>query len=139
MGRLQDGRRVYFDACAAPYGSMAERALVPEDALYDIAEGVDDATAAALGNTGLGAWLAVALALGAAARRDRARARRDRRVRRVAVQAAKLLGAGRVVAAARASERLSGCSTAARTRSSSSTPTTTSRRRCATPPAARCT
>ena len=77
-----------------PYGSMAERALVPEDALFDVAEGVDDAVAAALGNTGLGAWLALAwrsglqpgetvLVLGATGAFGS-----------VAVQAAKLLGAG---------------------------------------------
>jgi NADPH2:quinone reductase len=85
---------------------MAERALVPEDVLFDVADGLDDATAAALGNTGLGAWLAVAwrsrlqpgetvLVLGATGA-----------VGSVAVQAAKLLGAGRVVAAARPGERL---------------------------------
>jgi 16S rRNA (adenine1518-N6/adenine1519-N6)-dimethyltransferase len=39
---------------------MAERALVPEEVLFEVADGLDDATAAALGNTGLGAWLAVA-------------------------------------------------------------------------------
>jgi NADPH2:quinone reductase len=106
IGRLPDGRRVYFDASAAPYGSMAERTLVPENVVFDVAEGVDDGTAAALGNTGLGAWLALAwrsglqpgetvLVLGATGACGS-----------VAVQAAKLLGAGRVVAAARASERL---------------------------------
>jgi NADPH:quinone reductase-like Zn-dependent oxidoreductase len=105
VGRLE-GRRVYFDATVAPFGSMAERALVPEDVLFEVADGLDDATAAALGNTGLGAWLAVAwrsrlqpgetvLVLGATGA-----------VGSVAVQAAKLLGAGRVVAAVRPSERL---------------------------------
>jgi NADPH:quinone reductase-like Zn-dependent oxidoreductase len=106
VGRLADGRRVYFDATVAPYGSMAERALVPEDALFDVADGIDDATAAALGNTGLAAWLALAwrsglqpgetvLVLGATGA-----------VGSIAVQVAKLLGAGRVVAAARDNERL---------------------------------
>jgi NADPH:quinone reductase-like Zn-dependent oxidoreductase len=101
VGRLGDGRRVYFDATVPPFGSFAERSLVPEEALFDVAEGIDDATAAALGNTGLGAWLALewrarlapgetVLVLGATGA-----------VGSVAVQAAKLLGAGRVVAAAR--------------------------------------
>ena len=57
----------------------------------------------------------------------------------IAVQAAKLLGAGRVVAAARANERLPWRSSAAPTRSSSSTASTTSRPRCARPRAARST
>jgi NADPH:quinone reductase-like Zn-dependent oxidoreductase len=101
-----DGRRVYFDVAVPPFGSMAEEALVPEDVQFDVAEGVDDAVAAALGNTGLGAWMAVewrsglqpgetVLVLGACGA-----------VGNIAVQAAKLLGAGRVVAAARQGERL---------------------------------
>src|SRR3954452_19999390 len=106
VGRLQDGTRVYFDASVPPYGSMAERTLVPRDALLPVADGVDDAVAAALGNTGLGGWLAVewraglqpgetVLVLGATGA-----------VGSVAVQAAKLLGAGRVVAADRPDDRL---------------------------------
>jgi NADPH:quinone reductase-like Zn-dependent oxidoreductase len=106
VGRLADGRRVYFDATVEPYGSMAERTLVPSDALLEVAEGLDDVVAAALGNTGLGAWLAVTwraelergetvLVLGATGAAGT-----------VAVQAAKTLGAGRVVAADRAGERL---------------------------------
>src|ERR671922_110001 len=60
VGRLADGRRVYFDATVAPFGSMAERALVHEEALFDVPDGIDDVTGAALGNTALGGWLAVA-------------------------------------------------------------------------------
>src|SRR3954454_6518387 len=85
---------------------MAERTLVPHDALLPVADGVTGEVAAALGNTGLGAWLSLAwrsglqpgetvLVLGATGA-----------VGSVAVQAAKLLGAGRVVAAARPSARL---------------------------------
>jgi NADPH2:quinone reductase len=106
VGRLPDGRRVYFDASAAPYGSMAERTLVPESAAFDVAEGVDDATAAALGNTGLGAWLALAWRSGLQAGETVLVLGATGACGSVAVQAAKLLGAGRVVAAARASERL---------------------------------
>ena len=106
VGRLADGRRVFFDETVAPHGPMAERTLVPEDALSEVPEGVDDAVAAALGNTGLAAWLALdyraglregetVLVLGATGA-----------LGSVAVQAARLLGAGRVVAAARAGERL---------------------------------
>jgi NADPH2:quinone reductase len=106
VGRLEDGRRVYFDRTCAPHGAMAERTLVPADAVLEVAEGVDDAVAAALGNTGLAGWLAVAwrsglepgetvLVLGATGA-----------VGSIAVQAAKLLGAGRVVAADRGGDRL---------------------------------
>jgi NADPH:quinone reductase-like Zn-dependent oxidoreductase len=106
VGRLEDGTRVYFDESVPPYGSMAERTLVPREALLPVADGVDDEVAAALGNTGLGGWLALewrsglqpgetVLVLGATGA-----------VGSVAVQAAKLLGAGRVVAADRPDERL---------------------------------
>ena len=106
VGRLEDGRRVFFDTTVAPYGSMAERTLVPSDALIELAEGVDDGVAAALGNTSLAAWLALTwraalepgetvLVLGATGACGS-----------MAVQVAKVLGAGRVVAAGRAGERL---------------------------------
>jgi NADPH2:quinone reductase len=106
VGRLSDGRRVFFDTTAAPHGAMAERTLVSEDKLLEVPEGVDDEVAAALGNSGLAAWLALGwkaalqpgetvLVLGATGA-----------LGGVAVQVAKALGAGRVVAAARAGERL---------------------------------
>jgi NADPH:quinone reductase-like Zn-dependent oxidoreductase len=100
VGRVGE-RRVFFDATVPPYGTMAERALVPEEVLIDLDADIDDPTAAACGNTGLGAWLALdwrsdlrpgetVLVLGAGGAFGT-----------VAVQAAKLLGAGRVVAATR--------------------------------------
>jgi NADPH:quinone reductase-like Zn-dependent oxidoreductase len=106
VGRLPDGRRVFFDAVVAPYGSMAERTLVPRGAVCDLADGVDSAVAAALGNTGLAAWLALewrarlasgetVLVLGATGALGSA-----------AVQIARELGAGRVIAAALPNERL---------------------------------
>jgi len=105
VGRLEDGRRVLFEA-VAPHGSMAERSAAKADTLFDVPEGLDDAAAAALANSGIAGWLAPAwradlqpgetvLVLGATGQTGS-----------VAVQAAKLLGAGRVVAAARGSERL---------------------------------
>jgi len=102
VGRLAGtGRRVYFDAPVAPYGSMAERALVDPAGLVELPEEVDDGLAVALGIAGLAGWLALewrarlapgetVLVLGATGV-----------VGQVAVQAAKLLGAGRVVAAGR--------------------------------------
>jgi NADPH:quinone reductase-like Zn-dependent oxidoreductase len=108
VGRLEDGRRVFFDTTVSPYGSMAEKACVPSDGLLDVAEGVDDVVAAALGNTALAAWLALSwraelqpgetvLVLGATGACGG-----------IAVQAAKVLGAGRVVGAGRSGDRLQG-------------------------------
>jgi NADPH:quinone reductase-like Zn-dependent oxidoreductase len=108
VGRLEDGRRVFFDTTVEPYGSMAEKSLVPSDGLLDVAEGVDDSVAAALGNTALAAWLALTW---------RAELQRGETVLvlgatgacgGIAVQVANALGAGRVVAAGRAGERLEG-------------------------------
>jgi NADPH2:quinone reductase len=101
VGRLEGGRRVYFDVIVPPFGSMGQRALADAESLFDVPDDLDDAVAAALSNTALGAWLALSwrsdlqpgetvCVLGATGA-----------VGSVAVQAAKLLGAGRVVAVAR--------------------------------------
>jgi NADPH:quinone reductase-like Zn-dependent oxidoreductase len=105
VGRV-DGRRVYFDGTVPPHGSMAERALVPEETLFEVADGVDDAVAAALGSSGLGAWLALAWRAGLEPGETVLVLGATGAVGTIAVQAAKILGAGRVVAAARASDRL---------------------------------
>jgi NADPH:quinone reductase-like Zn-dependent oxidoreductase len=101
-----EGRRVYFDMPIVPHGSMAERALVVAEGLVDVPDGLDDGVAVALGIAGLAAWLPLVwrahmqpgetvLVLGATGV-----------VGQIAVQAAKLLGAGRVVAAGRDADGL---------------------------------
>jgi NADPH:quinone reductase-like Zn-dependent oxidoreductase len=103
---MLDGERVYFDSPVPPFGSMAERALIEPGATYPVPDAVDDGTAVALGIAGLAAWLSLTwraelqpgehvLVLGASGV-----------LGQIAVQAAKLLGAGRVVAAARSQEAL---------------------------------
>jgi len=101
VARLDDGRRVYFDGPVPPHGALAERTLLEPGALFDVPDGVDDGVAVALGIAGLAGWLALewsarlragetVLVLGASGT-----------VGQVAVQAARLLGAGRIVAAGR--------------------------------------
>jgi len=106
VGRRQDGSLVYFEYSAAAFGAFAERtALRPGDG-YPLPEGLDPALAVCLGVSGLAAWLSLewrgrlaqgerVLVLGASGV-----------VGQIGVQAAKLLGAGRVVAAARSPEGL---------------------------------
>ncbi len=98
------GTRVY--TLKTVTGSLAERFVVDPDETWELPPGDDDATAAALGIAGLAGWLAV---------EERAHLQAGERVLvlgatgtvgSVAVQAAKLLGASRVVAAGRDSRRL---------------------------------
>ncbi len=103
VGLLDDGRRVYcnFLSCQWPWGSMAECAPVDPHYLLDVPEGISDELAAALGNAGLAAWLPLSwrarlqpgetvLVIGATGKSGL-----------IAVAAARLLGAGRVIAAGR--------------------------------------
>jgi NADPH2:quinone reductase len=101
-----DGRRVYFDAPIPPSGSMAERTLAAADSLVDVPAGVEDSLALCFGIAGLAAWLGLewmgriqegetVLVLGASGV-----------VGQIAVQAARLLGAGTVIAAARDEQAL---------------------------------
>ena len=105
VGSLDDGTRVFFGG-PRPYGAMAQRTVVNRKFCFPIPDGVDDETAAALPNPGVSAWLTIAyraklvpgetvLILGATGVTGR-----------LAVQIAKILGAGEVVAAGRNQEAL---------------------------------
>jgi NADPH:quinone reductase-like Zn-dependent oxidoreductase len=106
VGALADGARVYFGSCVSPFGSWAERTLINPARAFSVPDGLDDALAVAIGIAGIAAWAPLehhaklepgesVLVLGATGS-----------VGRIAVQAAKLLGAERVVAAARDAEAL---------------------------------
>ncbi len=106
---MLDGTRVYFDAPLAPFGSMAQRTLIDPRSAYPVPDEVADGVAVALGISGLAAWLALTW---------RAKLQPGEHVLvlaasgvlgQIAVQAAKLLGAARVVAAARSQEGLDRC------------------------------
>jgi len=106
VGRLGDGRRVYFLRSRAPYGSMAEQTVVPDGQAFPVPDSIDDVTAAALMNPGISAWTSLA---------DRAQLQPGQRVLilgatgvtgRMAVQVARLLGAGTIIAAGRSPEGL---------------------------------
>lgn len=109
VGRTGDGRLVWVFGGSlgrTVNGGMAQRAAIGDAYAIEIPEGADPALAAALGIAGLAGWLPFAwraplqggenvLVLGATGA-----------VGLVAVQAAKLLGAGRVVATGRSAEGL---------------------------------
>ena len=101
VGVLEDGRRVYFFGPRAPWGAMAERSLAVGTRMLPVPDEVDDVTAAALGNPAMASWGAL---LG------RAKMRTGETVLvngatgvagQQAVQAAKRLGAKRVIATGR--------------------------------------
>jgi NADPH2:quinone reductase len=107
VGRIAgEQRRVYFGSSVAPFGAFGERTLVGEQEPIELPDELDDGVAVGLGVSGLAAWLPLAW---------RARLRPGETVLvlgatgivgRLAVQAARLLGAGRVVAAGRDPEML---------------------------------
>jgi NADPH2:quinone reductase len=110
VGRIIEGERFAPGTLVATLktasGSMAERFVADEAELWEIPADADPATAAALGIAGLAGWLAV---------EERGRMKEGDRVLvlgatgtvgSVALQAARLLGASRVVAAGRDAGRL---------------------------------
>jgi len=106
VGRLDDGRRVYFLLPRAPWGTMAEFAVAPTAQMAPLPDGLDDVTAAAIANPGMSSWAAL---------RERAKLEVGETVLingatgsagRLAVQIAKHLGAKKVIATGRNVEAL---------------------------------
>jgi len=101
IGRGADGSLFYFDSPVPPFGAAAEQALVHPDSCFPLPSGIDPGLAICCGIAGMAAWLSLewraqltpgeaVLVLGASGV-----------VGQIAVQAARLLGAGTVVAASR--------------------------------------
>jgi NADPH:quinone reductase-like Zn-dependent oxidoreductase len=99
--QLADATRWYVTAPPSPYGTLAELVPVADSDRFPVPVGLDPAVAAALGVAGLAGWLALddrahlqpgetVLVLGAAGSAGR-----------LALQSARVLGAGLVVGAAR--------------------------------------
>jgi NADPH:quinone reductase-like Zn-dependent oxidoreductase len=106
VGRLMDGRRVYFVLPRPPYGSMAETVAVRSAQCIALPDDLDDVTAAAIANPGMSSW---------AAFKERAGLQKGETVLingatgtsgRLAVQIAKYLGAGKIIATGRNAETL---------------------------------
>jgi NADPH:quinone reductase-like Zn-dependent oxidoreductase len=107
VGELAGGTRVFFGGCRFPFGAMAERTVVPRVFCFPLPSGIQDDTAAALGNPGVSAWISLT---------HRAKLERGETVLilgatgvtgQLAIQIAKLLGAARVIGVGR-NERLLG-------------------------------
>ncbi len=101
VGRLEGGSRVYFGFARMPWGTMCERTVAPRSRCVPLPDNIDDVQAAAIANPGMSAWLSM---------RDRAGLSQGESVLilgatgvagQLAIQAARLLGAKRIVAAGR--------------------------------------
>jgi NADPH:quinone reductase-like Zn-dependent oxidoreductase len=105
-GVLEDGRRVYFVLPEAPFGGMAEYCIVRKERCIPLPAALDDVSAAAIAIPGMSSWAALA---------ERAKLMKGETVLingatgvsgRLAVQIAKYLGAGKVIATGRNAETL---------------------------------
>jgi len=105
-GVLEDGTRVYFVLPEAPFGGMAEHCIVKKTHCIPLPAALDDVTAAAIAIPGMSSWAALA---------ERAKLVKGETVLingatgvsgRLAVQVAKYLGAGRIIATGRNTETL---------------------------------
>ncbi len=101
VGTLEDGKRVFFGGPRKPFGTMAEKTVAPRAFCFPLPDELDDAVAAALPNPAGSSWLPLkwraqlktgetVLVLGATGISGK-----------LAVQIAKILGAGRVIAVGR--------------------------------------
>lgn len=100
-GVTQDGRRVYFLLPEPPLGAMAEQSLADDGHCIALPDGLDEDAAAAMAIPGMSAWAALV---------ERARLRAGETVLingatgtsgRLAVQVARHLGAGKIIATGR--------------------------------------
>jgi NADPH:quinone reductase-like Zn-dependent oxidoreductase len=101
VGTLEDGSRVYFGGVRKPWGTMAELAVVSRTMCIPLPDSLSDEKAAAIANPGMSAWVSLnqraalsagetVLILGATGVAGQ-----------LALQAARLLGAKRVIGVGR--------------------------------------
>ncbi len=101
VGELENGSRVFFGGCPPPYGTMAEQTVAPKAWCGPIPDGIDDVIAAALPNAALSSWLPLVYRAGIQKGETVLILGATGVAGKVAIQVAKNLGAGRVVAAGR--------------------------------------
>jgi NADPH:quinone reductase-like Zn-dependent oxidoreductase len=108
VGVLDDGSRVYFGMVRKPWGTMAERAVARRSMCLPLPDGITDATAAAIANPGMSAWVSL---------KDRAGLQAGETVLilgatgvagQLAIQVARMHGAKRVIAVGRNVDALQG-------------------------------
>jgi NADPH:quinone reductase-like Zn-dependent oxidoreductase len=111
VGRRPDGKLIYFVADDAVLGTMAEKALADERRSIELPDDVDAAAVAATLNPAMSAWVALRLRVPIDAGQSVLVLGATGNAGTMAVQVAKLLGAGHVVGAGRDLERLNALTT----------------------------
>ncbi len=101
VGIAPDGSRVYFGFVRKPWGTMAELAAAPSAKFIPIPDGLDEATAAAIANPGMSAWMTLKERAGLVSGESVLIMGATGVAGQLAVQTARYLGAKRVVAAGR--------------------------------------
>jgi NADPH2:quinone reductase len=101
VGRLENDTRVFFGGARRPYGSMAERTVLRRVQCFSIPEELDDVRATAIPNPGVWAWMSLKHSAKLAAGETVLIRGATGVTGKLAVQIAKILSAGRVVAAGR--------------------------------------
>ena len=101
IGRDGDGRRIWFDEARYPSGSLAEITAINLGSGIEVPEGIASEQAIAFGIAGMAAWLALDWRGGLTEGETVVINGASGSVGQIAIQAARLLGAGRVVGTAR--------------------------------------
>jgi NADPH2:quinone reductase len=101
VGLLEDGSRVYFVFARKPWGTMSERTVAPRSMCIPLPDGLDDTHAAAIANPGMSAWMSLKERAGLAQGETVLVLGATGVAGQIAIQAARHLGAKRVIGAGR--------------------------------------
>jgi len=101
VGTLPNGSRVYFGFVRKPWGTMAELAAAPRNMPILVPDALSDAEAAAIANPGMSAWMSLKERAGLAPGETVLILGATGVAGQLAIQAARQLGARRVIAAGR--------------------------------------
>src|SRR5579859_2466428 len=101
VGKLQDGSLVFCPAARSPYGTMAQRTVVNPAKCIPLPSGLDPGQAAAIVNPGMSAWLSLKSRAGLVAGEIVLINGATGVAGQLAVQAARHLGAAKIIATGR--------------------------------------
>jgi NADPH:quinone reductase-like Zn-dependent oxidoreductase len=101
VGILDDGSRVFFTFPRKPWGSMCEKTVCPRSRCLPLPDGIDETLAAAVVNPGMSAWMSLKERAGLAVGESVLILGATGVAGQLAIQAARQLGAKRVIGVGR--------------------------------------